>query len=800
MRAKYQELSSILSDKQVSVVCLQETLLGDTDWQPSHKFKMEKSPHIGGEQNRGVAILLHASLQYSRFRLNTTLEAVAVTVYSDRQYTICSLYLSPNANINKEEIRDLIRQLPRPFLLMGDFNAKYPLWDLTNPADARGRMIQALMVEESLGLLNQGSPTHYHVQTNSLSAIDLCFSSVGILSDFQLEMDEDLHGSDHFPMYLTRTQYSPQHQVPRWQINKANWELYSELTQCITEIPDSPPLEYYDLITEKIVWGAKESIPKTDGYFKLGPVPWWNANCANLKRERKRAQKKMMRHPTVTNKTNYKRLRAQFQRAQKDAQATSWKNYVSSVNSKTECAKVWKRVAKIKGTHRPKPPPTLKINNVKISAPKEVATNLAEHYAAASIKTRSLYPREYNLAQDRRRRAPFTRRNGHSDNASLNAIFTLREMETQLERCKDSAPGPDDIMISMVKNLATSAKGTLLRALNKLWDAGVYPEQWRREIKLPFLKPGKDPNMPSSYRPITLTSCICKLFERMVNHRLMWFLEKNNVLCPEQSGFRKNKSTIDSLTQLTCHIEKGFREKKHTVAVFFDLEKAYDTVWRPEILNSMHQMGLRGNLPLFAEKFLVDRKFCVRVGASHSEYLPQEEGLPQGSVLSVTLFAIAINNITKQIGPGVRCALYVDDFTIFVSASNLNHSTRVLQMAINNLEKWTKTKGMKFSSEKTVVIKFEKRKRGGEPHLQLQAGRIQVRESTQYLGLILDKRLNWRDHVDHLRAKCTSPVNLIKHLSHLLWGADRKTLQQLYTTLLCSSALTNAIYRIHLSR
>ena len=249
----------------MSVACLQETLLGDANWQPSHKFKIEKSPHIGGEQNRGVAIVLHASLQYSRIRLNTTLEAVAVTVNSNRQYTICSLYLSPNANINKEEVRDLIHQLPRPYLLMGDFNAKHPEWDLENPADARGRMIQSLMVEESLGLLNQGRPTHYHIQTNSLSTIDLCFSSVGILGDFQLEMDEDLHGSDHFPMHLTKIGYSPQHHVPRWLIKKANWEHFSEVTQSRGEIPDCEPLEYYNRVTDNIIEGATEDIPKSDG-------------------------------------------------------------------------------------------------------------------------------------------------------------------------------------------------------------------------------------------------------------------------------------------------------------------------------------------------------------------------------------------------------------------------------------------------------------------------------------------------------------------------------------------------------
>ena len=163
----------------------------------------------------------------------------------------------------------------------------------------------------------------------------------------------------------------------------------------------------------------------------------------------------------------------------------------------------------------------------------------------------------------------------------------------------------------MIKNLPPRAKHALLNALNKLWDAELFPDQWRREIKIPFLKPGKDPNQPGSYRPISLTSCVCKLFERMVNHRLMWFLESNNILCPEQSGFRQNKSTQDALIQLTHHIESSFKAKKHTTAVFFDLEKAYDTVWKPAILNSMFNMGLRGNLPIFVENFLSFWELCV---------------------------------------------------------------------------------------------------------------------------------------------------------------------------------------------
>ena len=95
VRARYQELSSILRNKKVSVACIQETLLGDANWQPSHAYKMEKSPHFGDNQNRGVAVLIHTTLQYTRVRLYTTLEAVAVTINSSKQYTLCSIYLSP---------------------------------------------------------------------------------------------------------------------------------------------------------------------------------------------------------------------------------------------------------------------------------------------------------------------------------------------------------------------------------------------------------------------------------------------------------------------------------------------------------------------------------------------------------------------------------------------------------------------------------------------------------------------------------------------------------------------------------
>ncbi len=150
----------------------------------------------------------------------------------------------------------------------------------------------------------------------------------------------------------------------------------------------------------------------------------------------------------------------------------------------------------------------------------------------------------------------------------------------------------------------------------------------------------------------------------MINARLVWFIEKNCHLSPIQYGFRRACSTTDALVQMESTICRAFAQKHRVVSVFFDLEKAYDTTWRYGILHSSHSIGMRGNLPLFLQSFLRDRTFRVRIGTTLSSIFLQEEGVPQGSVLSVTLFGLAINGITDSLPPDIHCSLYVDDFSI----------------------------------------------------------------------------------------------------------------------------------------
>ena len=148
----------------------------------------------------------------------------------------------------------------------------------------------------------------------------------------------------------------------------------------------------------------------------------------------------------------------------------------------------------------------------------------------------------------------------------------------------------------------------------------------------------------------------------MINDRLTWFLESNNIITNFQSGFRHQRSTNDHLVRLETFIREAFIKKEHLVSVFFDLEKAYDTTWKYGIMKDVHDIGLKGRLPLFLQNFLT--KFKVKVGSILSELHNQEQGVPQGSVLSVTLFSLKINDIVKTLNPGVDCSLYVDDFLI----------------------------------------------------------------------------------------------------------------------------------------
>ena len=222
-------------------------------------------------------------------------------------------------------------------------------------------------------------------------------------------------------------------------------------------------------------------------------------------------------------------------------------------------------------------------------------------------------------------------------------------------------------------------------------------------------------------------------------------------------------------------------KKKNVVSIFFDLEKAYDTTWKHGILCDLHAIGLRGRLPIFIRNFLSDRLYQVKVGSTLSSSHPQQMGVPQGSILSVTLFIIKINAIVKAIRPSVECNLFVDDFTISCRGRSMQSVQRQLQLCLNDLQKWYDTSGFRFSQTKTICVHFcQQRRLHDEPSLTLNGHQLPVATKAKFLGVWFDKKLNFKDHISYVRGKCQKSLNLLRTLAHFNWGADRKTLLQLF--------------------
>ena len=198
-------------------------------------------------------------------------------------------------------------------------------------------------------------------------------------------------------------------------------------------------------------------------------------------------------------------------------------------------------------------------------------------------------------------------------NLRYNKKFTMRDLKRSLKKSNNSSPGPDQIHYEILRHLPIETLHILLDIINETWKSDTFPESWREALIISIPKPGKDPFNSLNYRAIALTSCICKTVERMVNERLVWYLEKNGLLAKEQWGYRANRSTVDHLIRLETFIRDAFIQNQHLVAVFFDLQKAYDTTWKHGILKDLHDMGLRGNLPIFIGNFLSERTFQVHL-------------------------------------------------------------------------------------------------------------------------------------------------------------------------------------------
>uniref|UniRef100_A0A8C2HUK7 Uncharacterized protein n=1 Tax=Cyprinus carpio TaxID=7962 RepID=A0A8C2HUK7_CYPCA len=639
--------------------------------------------------------------------------------------------------------------------------------------------------------LNDGRGTRINVRTGTESAIDLTLVSNSLAGVCLWDVNREMTiGSDHYPIVVEvnlSIEEGNTGGVDKWFFENADWESFRYISEQEMEKIDieESVVNVNNSICNAILLAASQTIPKKGGIKKKKIVPWWTNECDKAIKSRNKAFKMLKKNYSFQNFIEYKRRQANVRRIIKNTKKDFWRKFCNTVGRETEIGKVWGMIKRMNGIKREFGYPILREGETTAIRDEEKAEMLVKNFVkihnSNNISEEGKRGRESTLEEYKE-----LLQNEEYNNDQLNMLFTKTELNRALRKTKKSAPGMDQICYIMINQLSESSKDVLLKMYNKIWEEGKLPQSWKEAVIVPIRKPGKDCTNPENYRPIALTSNVCKIMEKMINERLMYYVENNKYLSKYQSGFRRGRNTMDPAVCLEHDIRKAQINRESVVAVFFDIEKAYDMMWREGLLIKLGKLGIKGQMYRWIKEFLLGRAIKVRIGNSYSEKFMIENGTPQGSIVSPLLFSIMINDVFEDLENGLGFSLFADDGAIWKRGRNIAFMVKKVQEAIKVVEEWSYRWGFKFSVDKTKIMFFTRKKVGGEVNLKLYNQVLERVKSFKFLGLWFDERVTWAMHIQKILDKCKKVLNIMRCLVGSEWGADRKALKAIYSGLIRS--------------
>ncbi|GBN54258.1 RNA-directed DNA polymerase from mobile element jockey, partial [Araneus ventricosus] len=312
---------------------------------------------------------------------------------------------------------------------------------------------------------------------------------------------------------------------------------------------------------------------------------------------------------------------------------------------------------------------------------------------------------------------------------------------------------------------------------------GNFPTRWKTAVVIPILKPGKDPTLPASYRPISLLSSLSKIAEQVILTRFNDHLNENNLLCPKQFGFRPKLSTTHQLVRVTEYITEGFTKKQKTGAVFLDIQKAFDRVWKDGLIHKLIALNTPQYLVEIFDSYLTNRSFRVRVKDELSDQKIIQAGVAQGSKVGPVLFSCYINDIPKQFN--TLLCMYADDTAILAQNKNPNYIQLALNRHLATIEDWFHKWKIAINAGKTEAIMFCKNiKNLNFPQLKINNIQIPWSQECKYLGVILDRKLTWKPHFLYTKKKFRNTARKFYPLISLNSKMHRDNKMLIYTAYL----------------
>ena len=366
----------------------------------------------------------------------------------------------------------------------------------------------------------------------------------------------------------------------------------------------------------------------------------------------------------------------------------------------------------------------------------------------------------------------------------------MTELKSALSKAKKNrAAGPDGIYNEMLWQVSDGALKKLLKIFNQIFSTGEIPDVMKAGLIIPLPKPGKDLSLLPSFRPITLTSTIAKLMERMVCSRMMYILESKEALAGTQSGFRSNRNTIDQINRLVSDVSDGFqcsRPHKRTVAALVDFSRAFDRVDHLMLLEELCNLDIPPQIVRWFKGFLEDRKNKVRVKDETSIAKRFTSGVPQGTVTGPSLFIVYINTLAKQLSTinELKFSMFADDLTLWATSSDPSTAANIVQKGLDVVQIWAKKYKMLTAAEKCEAIIFSNWHKDQDPNrrpsLKMEGNELKYSESVKLLGIVLDSRIKFGKQINKIQKEANERMCQMRALACSTWGCSPSTLRTLY--------------------
>ena len=767
------ELQHILHEKQVDICCIQETHLKKGMPFRVRGYRCEQFRHDREHTTKGGILTLVRNninaLPLDHHMADSEFQEIQVKTET-ADFNIVNFYGPDSQPLSL----DSINMQATSKVIVGDFNSHSQSWGYDH-MNSRGEEVENWQDDNRLILLNSphDQPTFYSRAWRTTTTPDLAFCTED-MRNVKREVGDPLGGSDHRPVFLTLGLETTQSTLPRWNYKKAKWGLFSHRTSELTKDIRVQGRDINMVVREfnaGILKAAKETIPRG---ARKSYKPYWSTELQELEDNMTEARREAETNPSEQNNIKLQASKATFLRHKLQAQRRSWRDKTSSLNMEKDGRKLWRLTKQLNDESGGRGTVTL-MEDGKVLTGKDAADKFADSYANESnIPIRPKQQREARREQrERQNTAPTVE--------PMTQQLVLHELKSALKTLKvRKAPGPDGISNEMLTHLGSAALKKLLEIFNSSWERGTLPQIWREAIMTPIHKSGKDPKRATSYRPISLTSCVVKTMERMVNKRLQWYLETKGILASEQAGFRSCRSTEDQVTYLSQEVEDAFQESKQTFVMWIDLQKAFDKVWTDGLLVKLLRAGVNSRMYSWIRTFLFNRRARVALDQTHSKKILLRHGVPQGGVISPTLFLLFINDLVEELPRGVKAALYADDLVMWCKEEYSTTATYRMQQAADKLNAWAEDWCVSISKEKSSTTLFTKSTVQKAGTIRLGDTTLKEEKVVTYLGVTFDKRQTWNPHIEKAVGKARRRLAILRKLAGTTWGANEKILKTVY--------------------